>query len=73
MPKRTTLFYRWDDIPVYIDIPIVCRILGVDTQTVVNYIKQRGLPASKIGGIWRIDKEKLRYWIENHEWTGKKA
>lgn len=37
--------------------------LRVDRKTVFNMIKDKGLPARRVGRGWRVDPEALRKWI----------
>jgi excisionase family DNA binding protein len=56
-------------VPILIDAVYAAWILGVTDQTIKNYIKSGKLKASKIGGEWRINKDKLRAWIEEQEFS----
>jgi len=48
---------RWlsvDEIGVY---------LGVKRDTVYSWISQRGMPAQKIGRLWKFKKDEVDKWI----------
>lgn len=42
-------------------------ILQVSTRTLQRMIRSDRLPALKVGGQWRVRREQLRQWVENHE------
>lgn len=45
----------------------VSRRLAVTRRTVTTYIKNLGLPATRIGRVWRIEETKLDQWIKQRE------
>jgi len=36
-------------------------------MSIYRYIKQRKIPVSRVGGVWRFRKEKLDEWLERQE------
>ena len=44
----------------------VAKRLGVSRKTVTNWIAL-GLPAYRIGRLWRIDDDKLDIWLRQQE------
>ena len=42
----------------------VAEILKVSERTIVNYLKSKELPGTKIGGLWRIRKQDLELFLE---------
>lgn len=38
--------------------------LGVNRRTVILWIQERGLPAYRLSGVWRIDDKELEEWIK---------
>ena len=45
----------------------VAQFLHVSTRTVANWIRTRGLPASRIGVEWRFRRSEVVRWVgENH-------
>ncbi len=44
-----------DEIGVY---------LGVKRDTVYKWINEKGMPASKVGRLWKFKKEKVDEWVE---------
>ena len=43
------------------------QALRIDRKTVFLMIKERGLPARRVGRGWRIDPEALRQWIATRD------
>lgn len=42
-------------------------ILQVSTRTLQRMIRQKDLPALKVGGQWRIRESRLAKWVERKE------
>lgn len=57
--KAKDLVYNWDDVPVIIDIPYAMMLLGCSRETIRRECQNGGLPAFKVGDMWRIRKEDL--------------
>lgn len=46
----------------------VAELLNVDVRTITNYVKKRGLPATKLGGNeWRFRRTEVLKWIEQRK------
>jgi len=45
----------------------VAQYLGLSQMSIYRYIKQRKIPASRVGGVWRFRKEKIDAWLEKQE------
>ena len=43
------------------------NLLQVSTRTLQRMIRNRELPAFKVGGQWRLRESQLRQWVENRE------
>ena len=43
------------------------NLLQVSTRTLQRMIRNRELPAFKVGGQWRLRETQLRQWVENRE------
>lgn len=66
MPKRhtqsvrETFVYDWDEVPVVVDIGMVCIVLGVGETTAKRMCASGELRAFKAGDrMWRILKKDL--------------
>ena len=45
----------------------LAKYIGVSNTTVYRYLKQKKLPAIKIGRLWKFRKEKIDAWLEKQE------
>ena len=43
------------------------NLLQVSTRTLQRMIRNRELPAFKVGGQWRLRETQLRLWVEDRE------
>ncbi len=48
----------------WISLQEACDYLGVRRHTVMRWIEQRGLPASKVGKLWRFKTADIDEWIK---------
>lgn len=48
----------------WISLQEACGYLGVRRHTVMRWIEQRGLPASKVGKLWRFKIVDIDEWIK---------
>ena len=55
---------QWEDVPVIVDLALVCRILGISLPTAKKLVYNGELPAKKVGSCWRITKDALRQYVE---------
>lgn len=55
----------WDEVPVIIDLPYACRLLGKSYEGMKKLCQQNKVPAFKVGKEWRMRKEDLEQFIEN--------
>lgn len=50
----------------FMTVEEVARYLNLHLMTVYRMLQSRLLPAQKIGGRWRIDRQELDRWLEEH-------
>ena len=48
----------------WISLQEVCDYIGVKRHTVMRWIEQRGMPASKVGKLWRFKTADIDEWIK---------
>lgn len=66
--KRTKRFRIRPQAPDgYFTITQAAEYLGISARSVSRYIHERGLPASKPGGVWFIKKSDLIEWVKRYE------
>lgn len=58
MPKRE-IVTSWDSVPVIMDIGYVAALLKLTTETTRKLCVNGGIPAFKVGDLWRISKAEL--------------
>ena len=51
----------------WISLQEVCDYLGVKRHTVTRWIDQRGMPASKVGKLWRFKTADIDEWVKKGE------
>jgi excisionase family DNA binding protein len=51
------------DVVPLLDLSAVCHRLGVSERTGHRYIRERGLPAYQVGGMWKVDADDLEAWV----------
>lgn len=42
----------------------VAELLGVNPRVVLRYVEHEGLPASKLGPLWRFKRSDLAAWLD---------
>ena len=50
----------------YMSITETCEYLGLNRNTIHKMIAENGLPAVKIGKLWKIKMRELEEWIANN-------
>ncbi|MFV0382262.1 MAG: helix-turn-helix domain-containing protein [Breznakia sp.] len=56
---------------VWIGISEAAEYLGVTKETVRNWIKkQNGIPAQKVGKLWKFKRSELDAWIKSGKSAG---
>lgn len=45
----------------------VAAHLGVQKVSVYRWIEHRGLPAAKVGKLWRFKLSEVEAWMRNHD------
>ena len=51
----------------WISLQEVCDYLGVKRHTIMRWIEQRGMPASKVGKLWRFKTADIDEWVKKGE------
>ena len=42
----------------------ICKHLGVSKDTVYKWINKHGMPAHRLGKLWKFKKEQVDTWVE---------
>ena len=51
--------------PPWMGLARVASLLGVHRRTLNYWAANGAIPAYKIGGQWRVDREELRKWLQD--------
>ena len=57
----------------YLTLSQAAKLMAVDERTVTTYIKERELPATKLGHEWRFARQELVKWMADRKFKVKKA
>ena len=49
----------------WLSVDEIGKYLGVKRDTIYKWINERGLPAHKIGRLWKFKKENVDKWVLN--------
>lgn len=68
MPRRTRrkTQIKWDDLPPFFGPRELARLLGVGEAAAYNMVRMEGFPVLKVGRQYRISREGLQRWLQNH-------
>ena len=48
----------------WLSVDEICRYLGVSSDTVYRWIDRFGMPAHRMGRLWKFKKNQVDAWIE---------
>ena len=66
--KNAKLVTRsWSELPVLLTVGECAVVLRCDYESARKLVQAKKIPASKICGKWKIEKEKLQSFIERGE------
>jgi len=43
----------------------ICTHLGISSDTVYKWIERKGMPAHKIGRLWKFKKDEVDNWVRS--------
>jgi len=49
----------------WLSVEEIAEHLGVTKDSVYRWIEKRGLPAHKVGKLWKFDKEEVDAWVRS--------
>ena len=49
----------------WLSIPEICKHLGISSDTVYKWIEKKGMPAHKIGRLWKFKKDEVDEWVRS--------
>lgn len=48
----------------WLSVDEIGKYLGVSSDTVYRWIDKRGMPAHRVGRLWKFKKEQVDVWVE---------
>ena len=48
----------------WLSVDDICKYLGVSKDTVYKWIDKQGMPAYRIGRLWKFKKRQIDAWVE---------
>ena len=49
----------------WLSVDEIAQYLGVSRDTIYNWIATRGLPAHRVGRLWKFKREAVDAWVES--------
>lgn len=49
----------------WLSITDICKHLGISSDTVYKWIEKKGMPAHKIGRLWKFKKDEVDDWVRS--------
>ena len=48
----------------WLSVDEICKYLGISKDTVYKWIDKRGMPAHRMGRLWKFKKDQVDAWVE---------
>ena len=48
----------------WLSVDEICKYLGIGKDTVSKWIDKHGMPAHRMGRLWKFKKEQVDAWVE---------
>ena len=62
---NNTAYKTFDELPMYLNVGIVSKILGMSQSSIYDLTHEEGFPAIKIGSRILIPRDKLKEWLDS--------
>ncbi|MBX3728501.1 MAG: helix-turn-helix domain-containing protein [Candidatus Sumerlaeia bacterium] len=49
----------------WLSVPEAAEYLGIKPDTVYEWIGKKGMPAHRVGRLWRLDVEEIDAWVKS--------
>lgn len=49
----------------WLSVDEICKYLGVSKDTVYKWIDRQGMPAHRMGRLWKFKKDQVDAWVES--------
>jgi excisionase family DNA binding protein len=47
----------------WLSVDEICKYIGVSNDTIYKWIKEKGMPASKVGRLWKFKIADVDEWV----------
>ncbi len=64
-PKRAWSLRMNEMEDRWLSITEICKYLGVSNDTVYKWIEKHGMPAHRMGRLWKFKKSQVDAWVES--------
>ena len=65
--SKNKVITSWSEVPICIDVPYACVILGMSYDGLLRQIRAKKIKAAKVGREYRITKAELRRILNDSE------
>ena len=48
----------------WLSVEEICKYLGVSNDTVYKWIDKHGMPANRMGRLWKFKKDEVDEWVK---------
>ena len=56
----------------WLSVPEIAKHLGVSKDTVYTWVNERGMPAHKIGKLWKFQSGEIDRWVRSKKHAQRK-
>lgn len=49
----------------WLSVDEICRYLGISNDTVYRWIERQGMPAHRMGRLWKFKKDEVDGWVKD--------
>jgi excisionase family DNA binding protein len=57
----------------FLSVDDICKYLGIGRDTIYKWIADKGLPAYRLGRLWKFKKKEVDEWAEKNAWRHTKG
>jgi len=54
----------WTHADRWLSVDEICKYLGIGKDTVYKWINKHGMPAHRMGRLWKFKKDQVDAWVE---------
>ena len=62
--KHQDFTYKdWSELPLTLDVSQVMFVLGLSERATYTLLRNKTIPAARVGGSWRVDRDVLHDYV----------